>query len=678
MVDREGLLARLGDADEEVRRLAVKEVAEGGELEDLGLLVDAMGDPSWRVRKEASEAVVVLGGPGAAPLLFAGLRDEANAGRRNAVVEALVRLGPAVIPAVGGLLRDPDADIRKFAVDILGGIGTVEGVPLLISSLEDADENVLAAAAEALGAAGDSRAVEPLLGLLLRGGSWLRFCALRAVGLLAGEERQAEVAAFLDDPDLRGEAVAILARLGGEESFRRLVELCPRVPLREQARILEALAGILERAGESGGALPQVLTDILDGSGLRAGFDERVARDIAAGEGAVKRRAIQVGGLAPSETTLAALVAAIEPSEEEERDEICRALARFPERFLPSLYPFLAAESTILRRKIAWVFGRRRDRAALSRILPLAKDEDGHVRGAVAQALGQIGDTTAVVPLHDLLADAYPDVREAAAAALTGMAKADPVVRGLVTGIIVSSLESGDDRRAEGSLHVLGNLGDPELVGVFRRFLKDARASVRRAALGGLGRIATAEAAETVLSALTDEDPDIRVEAIRSLARSGDQGGRSAVRSMVRDESQLVAAEALRALGSFGGADDRAVLRAAAREYTGLRQLVALRALCAGGGGEERDFLSGLFRAVPPEGRREIVGCLGRSGDAAALPLLGEALGDPDWSVRLAAAEALQRSGDRAAAAKLAVSRLETEEDTLVRRALESFAGARR
>jgi HEAT repeat protein len=59
--DTEGLERGLTSSDEEVRLAAVREAGAAREDRFLDLLVEAMGDPSWRVRKEAAEGIIGLG-----------------------------------------------------------------------------------------------------------------------------------------------------------------------------------------------------------------------------------------------------------------------------------------------------------------------------------------------------------------------------------------------------------------------------------------------------------------------------------------------------------------------------------------------------------------------------------------------------------------------------------------
>ena len=55
-----------------------------------------------------------------------------NAGMRNSAVEALTKIGEGAIEPLLGVINDDDRDIRKFVVDILGGIKNKKTIPVFI------------------------------------------------------------------------------------------------------------------------------------------------------------------------------------------------------------------------------------------------------------------------------------------------------------------------------------------------------------------------------------------------------------------------------------------------------------------------------------------------------------------------------------------------------------------
>ena len=138
-------------SDEEARRGAVArfEIEPHSDLEQeaLAFLVEAMGDDSWRVRKEAVARLSVWHDhPGAARVLTSALAEPDNVGRRNAAIEALVALGyDSVAPLTDALTARPEH--RKVLVDTLGLIGDPAAGAALVPLLDDSDPNVRVAAA---------------------------------------------------------------------------------------------------------------------------------------------------------------------------------------------------------------------------------------------------------------------------------------------------------------------------------------------------------------------------------------------------------------------------------------------------------------------------------------------------------------------------------------------------
>ena len=96
--DRESIAGDLESDDAELRRLAVERSGALPQDEAIRLLVDRLGDVSWRVRKAAVERLVTCSDSAhTADALIGALGDGENPGRRNAAVEALVACGVRVV-----------------------------------------------------------------------------------------------------------------------------------------------------------------------------------------------------------------------------------------------------------------------------------------------------------------------------------------------------------------------------------------------------------------------------------------------------------------------------------------------------------------------------------------------------------------------------------------------------
>jgi hypothetical protein len=122
--DRESILEDLESMDEEVRRLAVDRLTLLPSEEAIPVLVERLGDSSWRVRKAAIDRLAASAESAEATRrLVAALGDGENTNRRNAALEALMRCGGNAVPTLLEASHDPDVDVRKQVVDALGGVG---------------------------------------------------------------------------------------------------------------------------------------------------------------------------------------------------------------------------------------------------------------------------------------------------------------------------------------------------------------------------------------------------------------------------------------------------------------------------------------------------------------------------------------------------------------------------
>ena len=150
--------------------------------------------------------------------LIAALADGENPGRRNSAVEALVAIGARAVAALVAACSDEDADVRKFVVDALAGIGSEAATDALCARLADPDANVRAAAADALGAVGGATARAALRATATDAAQdpLVRFSALHALDTLEEPMRADELAGVLGDPMLGPAGLALLGRCEGD------------------------------------------------------------------------------------------------------------------------------------------------------------------------------------------------------------------------------------------------------------------------------------------------------------------------------------------------------------------------------------------------------------------------------------------------------------------------------
>lgn len=627
--------AVLDGEDEELRRRAVH-AQLGQPLERCRDLVwSALGDVSWRVRKEAVEVLV------AARLdqdqineLIELLRCEENAGLRNATAEALVRLGKRAVPALVDRLTDPDHDLRKLAVDTLAAIGDRGAVPGLISALDDSDINVAAAAAEALGAIGDSAAVPALLKALTQNThDFFRFNVLSALGRIGVPGPLPPVVAELAEQQMLQLAVYdCLGRIGGDSAAAAILlkgvqspvpsvrtaalrslaavlnhlDPCLRQPVVEQLRavadqgLLEALLTTDLAADQSLAEATVVLLEALgDCRGvpvlLRAMADERLAaRALAA-----------VQAMGPD--AYAAALACFDHSDESERAAICSLVAETGQAAA-------AAEQVVNQ---------------------CLNDDAPFVRRKAALAAGALSSAQLVPPLTSLLDDEDPTVREAALYALRQCSKTNSQLMKTVAAQMASS-DSPERRRAAALLSAAN--GDREQLA---RLIKDEDPQVREAAVRAVGRMGLNDVGSYLVMALVDESEDVRIAAAEALGGCCEPAvAVEPLRLALHDTSSWVQAAALRSLVEQVG--DEALPDAMALWQRGdeVAQLACLEVFDLIAAPEGFALISQALGQRDGEVLKGAIELLARHTPDLLTPWLNHILGHYDWDVRICAVRA--------------------------------------
>ncbi|HOP41398.1 MAG TPA: HEAT repeat domain-containing protein, partial [Geobacteraceae bacterium] len=221
----EAIVNSLSSTEEELRRNAVVALGSFSLGKSSSYLMRAMGDDSWRVRKEAVEVFLSSAGVeqyvGA---LFDLLRSQDNAGLRNSAAEALARLGTSALPVLDAHAHDTDRDVRKFVVDILGVIADPSSMQFLVSALTDDDPNVATAAAENLGNIGRAEAVPALLDALSREDITFRYTVLETLAKIGEPVPFELISRFLSDALLKKAVYECLGSVGGADAAPILVK----------------------------------------------------------------------------------------------------------------------------------------------------------------------------------------------------------------------------------------------------------------------------------------------------------------------------------------------------------------------------------------------------------------------------------------------------------------------
>lgn len=689
---KEALARALASSDPEERRRAaarIGEETEGG----VSLLLAALGDDDWRVRKEAVSVATHLA-PRAEVLsaLVATLGPGDNVGLRNAAVEALGAYGADAVRALGAYVDQLDADGRKLAAEALAKTAQPVALGVLKRLLDDSDVNVQTAAIEAIAGIGTTcleQAVPLLQQRLTAENQLLRLAAMSGLNQLGIVLPWESVEALMGDPILERTALTAAGRTASRKAVPALVQALEE---RRGATFASALASLVEliRSGtHTHDAVRQALASLSSTTldrlhALAAGetSEPELARNalivlaLGGSQRAAEIAADALGDVAVAATaeyaltllsTLAgpALIARISVGSPETRAEAIELLGRLSIEIEPE-----ALESAVAR--------------ALA---------DPHVE-VVRAALGTlaiIGGPVSLEAIATLLEPrAVPLLRKAGAAALAAIAERHPqaaralVARtgpgdiGVLAAVVITGALGGNARdSASDDLEFLVQA------------LSNDHAVVRSAAIDAIAALGVPQGVDPVAFALTDETREVQLAAVHALgimkSADGTAVGVGHLLGLVQrsDDLGLVVA-AIRALGEARDPHSLSVLRPLVRSGDAMRAVAAVEAIAKTHDSRRTDSLIDALSHSDAEVVKAALRGLAEEVDPRVHAHLGACLDHEAWDVRRIAADLLGRSGSDTDI-ELLRAKLAAENEPLVREAigralaeLEAAAGVRR
>lgn len=651
-----GITRELLLSDNPERRLRAVDSLRGlCDPESMGLLLGALKDGNWRVRKAAAELLraqfsleAYIGG------LLSLLAVEDNAGARNSAIDLLIALGKPAIPYLIEAFETESRDVRKFVIDIIGEIPDKSSLPLLLSALRDGDDNVRASAVEHLGKLREPSVVDALIEILGSGDLWTAYPAADALGKIGDKRAVAPLVVALGAKALREPVLRSLACFPEPGNLDHVIPLLatPSRGVKEEA--LRCVAkyygfGVSEEiiADKMRRHLGDSAFGLLMDSAWSPKADVRVA-------------AILLLGILKDSRAFGPL---LEMSGEEGFTEEIRRAMIFIGREYPGhilgLYGELPAPQ---RRFLTGVAAEIALPLFFELFLSLLGDDDGHVRSIAARGLARLGDIAAAPHVMELLDDPYVDVQESAIEALGILSE------GVSMPAVISGLSAKSPAVRRNSALLLGRLGDRAAVSELGFAMKDSEVSVRKACVKALSLLGDAGATRFLLAALTDEIPGIRIEAAHALGGVDDLEARDALALLLSDREDSVRVAAAKALGARPDAYAEEILVGALRDGNGFVIAAVLEALGKLRSARAREAIASMLSSEDEEIRRTAIRALGGFGNV--FDEIRPFLTDPDWATRRVAAEALGRSGDERAPVVL-MDLHEREEDPAVREAIK-------
>jgi HEAT repeat protein len=670
---REGLL----DRDAEVRRRAVLalEHEAGPELPEL--LLSALGDEDWRVRKEAVQVGIRRASElGLIDALVAAICQGENVGLRNSSLDVLQGIGDEAARALVGALPQVPEHARKFVVEALGE----SGGPVVVAELSRAalsnDTNVASEAIEALARIGGPEAERVMRARLTAHDPFLRMAALDALNRCEAQVSWEDLAPLLDDRLLRRVVVTALGRLGRAEAAPPLFAALEEPVLHVSAAAAVAISRL---SASSQAALAAVADELSHVSDRARASLRNVLRTVSDPE--PQRAAAELLAQARDVEALATLVAHL--AADAPMPRMVEALRGWG---LDAVDPLLTLFETLgspKERAIALelaadlVFGGDvTSVAARARLLTVLRtalfDRETSVRSVAARCLGEWGEATDASTLAEQAVSNDNDVARAAVRALESLGKRSPeaVERAL-------SEVSEEGTHGVALATVTAGIGGKGSLERLQRLMSSDHAEVRRASVIGLGKVGGARARGLLAIGLADEDPDVQIVAAQALGRFRDDEGSPPVDDLLlalQSDLAHVRAAVARALGESGSQLAVDPLRELLRDPDSGVAVAAVEALGQLGPNGLSDRLEPALLHRDSEVVKAALRALSEWRDPSALEALTSALSHPAWDVRQLSAELIGELGERSALAAVS-AQLARENDDLVRLALsDAFA----
>jgi HEAT repeat protein len=226
------LLRLMGDADPLVVAAAANALAAVGDYRAFEPLLDLLDREDITVRHAAVSALSSLGHPSTTRAMLARLRDASPRVRESAARIAAYLGDDASLDGLVDLCADEAPTVRRAAVEHLANFDesrVVDTIRRLLRS--DSDATVRAAAARGLGRTDHESAPRALLEAMEDENLWVRYYAVRSLGVIGAGTDEAITACLVDRalndaPPVRIAAVEALSVLHARSAMDVVRQLC--------------------------------------------------------------------------------------------------------------------------------------------------------------------------------------------------------------------------------------------------------------------------------------------------------------------------------------------------------------------------------------------------------------------------------------------------------------------
>ena len=317
-------------------------------------------------------------------------------------------------------------------------------------------------------------------------------------------------------------------------------------------------------------------------------------------------------------------------------------------QWVMKLFPYLtealhhpsANVRTVSVRSLRWLG----EEKGLEEVVQLLSDKTGKVQVEALESLKGATITSIIPRLFELLADCNEEVsaRSAEVLGFYPYAELQEFLKEMI-----SSPDVARRRRAAALIGIMSQWVPPDVFGVL---INDTDPLVRKEAIKGMGLHKYTKAFPSLLSALNDIDTRVKEEAVTAFAEFGNEAPLQAIVTLLGSAGESLDCAVIRALGRIGSEEAGAVL-VGHLQKKGISRCVEFALTDALGMIGYRPavpiIINTYLNHVDADIRRRAVQVLGEIADPDCQHAVEYVCNDPHWSVRIASLEALAKIGGK-------------------------------
>jgi len=593
------ILRAMKSTNDEIRYFACNALGNARIPQGVTMLLKALGDDRWRVRKAASDALVKYGEAVIAPLQQV-LKLTEDEDIRFWAIKTLGKLGPKAQRFLLEALRNGDKQTRYVIAAALGESGDKRVIRVLIESLADPDWTIRKSATMALAEIGDN-AVDMMLEYLRGPNEEIRDGCLRAL-VKAGN---ASLQRLFDEIIKMDENHRYLIRKSIVKIGARVVEPLMRLFKLKNPEILAFAASALGEIGN-----PRAVPVLVNGLSHE---DWNVRRSSAYALTEIGERGVDK------------IAEALKSSNDDVRYWVTRILESIGEPGVPYLIRALKDPNREIRFFAARALGSSFDSSVARSLVHSLSDEVWSVRKAAAESICRLDNP----PLEDLLRHISSDnedirhwigqiIREIGPRYLPrlieAMRKGDAELRlyacqaaglinspDLVEPLILALRDDSEWVRTYAAIS-LGQTGDPRSIIPLIRSFSDRNTDVHRNVVTAFEKLGD-KVFKELIRCIEGDDLELRRNAALALAEMKDDRGVDHIVMLMEDTDESARACAAESLGSFPGLKARTMLNEALSDNSLKVRLAAIKSI--GALDSEADALSLMAHSGKVRDERE-------------------------------------------------------------------------